>query len=242
MKILISMLLLIQFNLYSNDKVPYLTVLKSRSVMLPDSYDVDFLELEQVDPEEDFKKYDVNTHIIAPYGGVNYAISRDKLNGFHGVVGIYIAKGKFQGLGVAKSSEDEDKLERITYSILSAIMGSSDYQFSGIDLRGSFNSERSKYSAAYSFVDGSTFFFLPTWTRFRAGIYGSKAKNHLGAMDNDEVYDDEIGLDLSAALAFGFIEFEFGVEIGKKLSQAGWGLRPNANVSVVVPLYMNPKG
>ncbi len=241
MRLVICLLFFFQFNSYSDETVPYLTVLKPRSVMLPDSYDLEFLELEQVDPEIDLDKFDVKTHIIAPYGGVHYAISREKLNGFHGVVGIYLAKGKFKGLGVAGSSEDEDKVERFTYSLLSAMLGSSDYQFSGIDIRGSFNDIRSKYSLAYSFVDGSTFFFIPAWYRLRAGVYAHKAKDNFQAMSAAELYDDEVGIDLSVASALGFVEFEFGVEIGKKLHQAGWGIRPNASLSLVLPLYIKPK-
>jgi len=242
MKLLILILTLVQLNGYSDDFVPYLTVLKQRSVMHQNQYDLEFLKLEEIDPKKQadpgdgFDKYDVKTHLIAPYGGVNYVISKDKLRGYEGVVGVFLAKGEFRGLGVAK--ENKDKIERITYSLLSAISGSSKFQFSGVDLRGTFSKRRTKYSAAYSFLNGSSFLFIPSWYRLRAGIYGSKAKNqdflNVSAQD---LYDDEIGIEASAAFSIAFMEFEFGVELGKRVHQAGWGVRPNASISAVIPIF-----
>ncbi len=219
---LIIITLILSTTLFSKDQNKlYLVVSKPTSVMLPNTSTLQLLEmkkedqLDQNDPKN--KKF-----LIAPYGGLNYLISKDSLKGINGLFGIVIGVGEVKGI-------TENKF-------FDAILGAYSYGYLAADLQVNVALHRTKYRVGGTYVHGNTYFFLPLWVRGTAGLYYQDMTESYRPINNEDL-TNEVGLDLSAALGIGVFELELGVEVGKQIINHGLtGLRPYGNLKVMLPL------
>ncbi len=202
---------------------PFLAVTRQRTIMNPSLVDIDLIEMREADIR---LNYDDSEYLIAPYGGVNFVLSKSRLNNIHGVLGIVLAKGDIEF-----STDDHRGSE-----IVAAILGVTNFSFSGIDLRVNFNKLRQKYSMSYTHIRGGSLLFFPVWWRYRAGGY-FKQYNTINLSDLSQL-EDRLGIDLSAALGVGIFELEFGIEIGRQIfSKTRQSLSPYVNLQAIIPLF-----